>query len=141
MTNQSPEPHPENLTPFKKGDPGTVEKARKGGKASQEAQIRKRSMREWAEYYGSLPLHRGRVKEAKNGDQIKDANPTFDGAVLATAYAKAMKGDVRAMQFLATLKGQFAEEITVHTDPLANLTEDQLDAIIGAIREARKTDE
>ena len=65
MTNPSPEPHPENLTPFKKGDPATVEKARKGGKASQEAQIRKRSMREWAEYYGSLPLHKGRVKEAK----------------------------------------------------------------------------
>ena len=141
MANPSPEPHPENLKPFKKGDPATVESARKGQRASNEAQIRKRSMREWAEYYGSLPLHKGRVKEAKNGDQIKDANPTFDGAVLATAYAKAMKGDVRAMQFLATLKGQFQEEIAVHTDPLANLTEDQLDAIIGAIREARKSDE
>lgn len=141
MANPHPEPHPENLRPIRKGDPTALEKQRKGGKASQEAQIRKRSMREWAEYYGSLPLHRGRVKEAKNGDQIKDANPTFDGAVLATAYAKAMKGDVRAMQFIATLKGQFQEEIAVHTDPLANLTEDQLDAIIGAIREARKSDE
>ena len=141
MTNPSPEPHPENLTPFKKGDPATVESARKGAKNSNEEQIRKRNMREWAEYYGSLPLHKGRLKEAKNGDKIKEANPTFDGAVLATAYAKAMKGDVRAMQFIATLKGQFQEEIAVHTDPLANLTEDQLDAIIGAIREARKSDE
>lgn len=141
MANPHPEPHPENLRPFKKGDPDAKETQRKGAKKSNEAQIRKRNMREWAEYYGSLPLHKGRVKEAKNGDQIKDANPTFDGAVLATAYAKAMKGDVRAMQFIATLKGQFQEEIAVHTDPFANLTEDQLDAIIGAIREARKSDE
>lgn len=141
MANPHPEPHPENLKPCKKGDPETKERGRKGGKASAEAAIRKRSMREWAEYYGSLPLHKGSVKEAKNGDQIKDANPTFDGAVLATAYGKAMKGDVRAMQFLATLKGQLTEEITVHTDPLATLTEDQLDAIIRAIEEARKPDE
>lgn len=141
MANPHPEPHPENLRPCRKGDPANKEKGRKGGKASQAEQARKRSMREWAQYYGSLPLHKKPIKAAKNGDEVRDANPTFDGAVMAAAYGKAMKGDVRAMQFLATMKGEFTEEITVHTDPLATLTEDQLDAIIGAIREAKKDDE
>jgi len=138
MANPHPEPHPENLKPHKKGDPRTVELARKGQKASVEAQARKRTMRQWAELYGQLPLHKGKIKDPKAGDGIKDANPTIDGAVIASAYSKAMKGDVRAMQFLATLKGQFAEEITVHTDPLASLTEDQLDAILDAISKARE---
>lgn len=139
MANPHPEPHPENLIPLKKGDPSAREVQSKGGKAKAEMMARKRTMRQWAELYGQLPLHKGKIKDPKAGDGIKDANPTIDGAVIASAYSKAMKGDVRAMQFLATLKGQFAEEITVHTDPLATLTEEQLDAIIDAIGKARES--
>ena len=141
MSNPHPEPHPENLRPHKKGDPATVEKARKGGKASQEAQARKRTMREWAEFYGQLPLHKGKIRDPKTGEEIKDGNPTMDGAVIASAYGRAMKGDGRAMQFLATIKGEFNQEVTVHTDPVATLTEEQLDAIIDAISQAKKSDE
>ena len=141
MANPHPEPHPENLRQFKKGDPSAKETQRKGARRSTEAQIKKRNMREWAEMYGSLPLHPDKVKDPKSAEGIRDANPTMDGAVIGAMYGKAVKGDVRAAQFLAQMKGQMTEDITVHTDPLATLTEDQLDAIIGAIREARKTDE
>ena len=141
MANPHPEPHPENLKNFKKGDPTVAEKGRKGGKKSQEVQARKRTMREWAQFYGQLPLHKGKIKDPKTGADIKDANPTLDGAILASAYSKAMKGDVRAMQFLATIKGEFEEKVTVHTDPLASLTEEQLDAIIDAIGKARKAEQ
>lgn len=141
MANPHPEPHPENLKPHKKGDPRTVELARKGQKASVEAQKRKRTMREWAQFYGQLPLHKGKIKDPKTGEEIKDGNPTMDGAVIASAYGRAMKGDGRAMQFLATIKGEFQQEITVHTDPLANLTEEQLDAILDVIREDKKSDQ
>jgi len=141
MANPHPEPHPENLRPHKKGDPRTVELARKGQKASVEAQKRKRTMREWAQFYGQLPLHKGKIKDPKTGEEIKDGNPTMDGAVIASAYGRAMKGDGRAMQFLATIKGEFQQEITVHTDPLANLTEEQLDAILDVIREDKKSDQ
>ena len=142
MANPHPQPHPENLHPCRKGDPATKEKARKGGKKSQEAQIKKRTMREWAEMLGELPVRKeDRLKDPKSADTIKDANLTMDGQVIAAMYAKASKGDVRAVNFLAQLKGQLQEEITVHTDPLATLTEEQLDAILGAIREARKADE
>lgn len=138
MANPHPEPHPENLKNFKKGEARTTELARKGQKKSVEAQAKKRTMRQWAELYGSLPVKKGKIKDPKTGADIKDANPTLDGAILASAYSKAMKGDVRAMQFLATIKGEFEEKVTVHTDPLASLTEEQLDAIIDAIGKARE---
>ncbi len=137
MANPHPEPHPENLKPHRKGDPATVEKGRKGGKASQEAQKRKRTMREWAQLYGELPLHEGKVRDPKTADGIRDANPTMDGAVMAAMYGKAAKGDVRAASFIAQMKGQLAEEITVHTDPIDTLTEDQIDAILQAIVKKR----
>lgn len=138
MANPHPEPHPENLKNFKKGEARTTELARKGQKKSVEAQAKKRTMRQWAELYGSLPVKKGKIKDPKTGADIKDANPTLDGAILASAYSKAMKGDVRAMQFLATIKGEFEEKVTVHTDPLSSLTEEQLDAIIDAISKARE---
>lgn len=138
MANPHPEPHPENLRPHKKGDPRAKETGRKGAIKSNEVQAKKRTMRQWAELYGSLPVKKGKIKDPKTGADIKDANPTLDGAILASAYSKAMKGDVRAMQFLATIKGEFNQEVTVHTDPLATLTEEQLDAIIDAIGKARE---
>ena len=138
MANPHPEPHPENLRPHKKGDPHAKETGRKGAIKSNEVQAKKRTMRQWAELYGSLPVKKGKIKDPKTGADIKDANPTLDGAILASAYSKAMKGDVRAMQFLATIKGEFNQEVTVHTDPLATLTEEQLDAIIDAIGKARE---
>lgn len=149
MANPHPEPHPENLKNFKKGEARTTELARKGQKASVEAQAKKRTMREWAELYGQLPLQKGKLKDPKTAQDLgKDpktglpkSNVTMDGAILASAYAKAMKGDVRAMQFLATIKGEFQQEITVHTDPLANLTEEQLDAILEALGQTKQADE
>lgn len=141
MANPHPEPHPENLKNFKKGEARTTESARNGAKKSNEVQARKRTMREWAEFYGQLPLHKGKIKDPKTGEEIKDGNPTMDGAVIASAYGRAMKGDGRAMQFLATIKGEFNQEVTVHTDPVATLTEEQLDAIIDAISQAKKSDE
>lgn len=141
MSNPHPEPHPENLRPCKKGDPETKERGRKGGQAFKAKCARNRTMKEWADFFGNLPMRSGKMKDPKSGDKVKDSNMTMDGAVLASAYNKALKGDVRAIQFLATLKGQFAEEITVHTDPLDALSEDQLDAIIDAISKAKKSDD
>ena len=149
MANPHPEPHPENLKPHKKGDPRAKETGRKGAIKSNEVQARKRTMREWAELYGQLPLQKGKLKDPKTAQDLgKDpktglpkSNVTMDGAILASAYAKAMKGDVRAMQFLATIKGEFNQEVTVHTDPVATLTEEQLDAILDAIGKAKKSDE
>ena len=131
MANPHPEPHPENLRPIPKG---STEIQRKGGKASAEKRARQRTMREWAQFYGSLPLHQGKIKDAKAADGIKEANPTMDGAVLAAMYAKAAKGDVRAAEFIAKLKGQATEDVTVHIDAMAEMDTDQLLALYAKTR-------
>ena len=142
MANPHPQPHPENLKQFKKGDKGATEKQRKGGKASQEAQRRSRTMREWAKLLGELPMHPGGTKDPRTAENLvrgaeEPANLTMDGAVMAAMYGKAAKGDTRAASFIAQMKGQLTEEITVHTDPIDTLTEDQLDAIIQAIADRK----
>lgn len=149
MANPHPEPHPENLKPHKKGDPRAKESGRKGAIKSNEVQARKRTMREWAQLYGSLPMTKGKIKDPKSAsDLTKDpktgmpkSNLTMDGAVLASIYGRALKGDTRAAQFIATIKGEFNQEVTVHTDPVATLTEEQLDAILDVIREDKKSDQ
>lgn len=62
MANPHPEPHPENLRPLKKG---TKEIQRKGGRANAAKAAQRRSMREWAEMYGQLPLKKGTVKDPR----------------------------------------------------------------------------
>lgn len=131
MANPHPEPHPENLRPHKKGDPVTVERGRKGGQAYAKKQAQRRSMREWAEFFGNLPLHKGKVKDGKTADQYGKGSPdqpnlTMDGAVLIAMYNKAMKGDVRAAEYLAKMKGQTAEDVTVHIDTMAQMDTDEL---------------
>lgn len=126
MANPHPEPHPENLKNFKKGDKRTVESARKGQKKSVEVQAQKRSMREWAVIFGQLPLKDGKLSDPKNASEIKDSNLTMDAAIIANMYAKASKGDVRAAEFLAKLKAQMADQVEIKVDPLSELSADEL---------------
>ena len=127
MANPHPEPHPENLRPIPKG---TTEIQRKGGKASAKKNRERRTMREWAEFYASLPLRKdGKVKDPKAAEDIRDTNLTMEGAVLAAMYNKAIKGDVRAAEFLAKLKGQTTEDVTVHIDAMQNMETDELLAL------------
>lgn len=126
MANPHPEPHPENLKNFKKGDKRTVESARKGQKKSVEVQAQKRSMREWAVYFGNLPLREGVIGTPKTASEVKDTNMTLEAAVIAAMYSKAAKGDTKAAMFLAKLKEQMADEVKLTVDPLSELSADEL---------------
>ena len=131
MANPHPEPHPENLRPHKKGDPQTVERGRKGGQAYAKKQAQKRSMREWAVLLGELLVKQGAVKAPKNAskESMEKANLTLDGAVLSAMYEKATKGDVRAAEFLAKLKGQTSDDVVVHIDAMAQMDTSELLAL------------
>ena len=100
-------------------------------------------MREWAEFFGNLPLHKGKVKDGKTADQYSKGSPdqpnlTMDGAVLIAMYNKAMKGDVRAAEFLAKLKGQTTEDVTVHIDAMQNMETDELLALYERTKGAKE---
>ena len=132
MANPHPEPHPENLRPIPKG--GSKEIQRKGGKASAKKHAERRSMREWAVLLGDLPIQKGKAKDPKvAADLAKDpntgrpkANLTMDGAVIAAMYNKAMKGDARAAEYLAKLKGETSEDVTVHIDAMTEMDTEEL---------------
>lgn len=131
MANPHPEPHPENLKNFKKGDKRTVESARKGQKKSVEVQAQKRTMRDWAILIGNLPMHDGKLTDPKTAAQLaKDSpdkpNMTMEGAVIVAMYNKAAKGDTKAAMFLAKLKEQMADEVKLTVDPLSELSADEL---------------
>lgn len=132
MANPHPEPHPENLRPIPKG---STEIQRKGGKASAKKHAERRTMREWAEFYGNLPIQRkGKVKDPKALADLDKGNPdrpnmTLDSAVLAAMYSKALKGDVRAAEYIAKLKGETSEDVTVHIDAMSQMDTDDLLAL------------
>ena len=129
MANPHPEPHPENLRPIPKG---STEIQRKGGKASAKKHAERRTMREWAEFYGNLPIQRkGKVKDPKALADLDKGNPdrpnmTLDSAVLAAMYSKALKGDVRAAEYIAKLKGEASEDVTVHIDAMTEMDTEEL---------------
>lgn len=138
MANPHPEPHPENLRNFKKGDPTTVDKGRKGGRASQAKQAQAKTMRELAEYYGQLTVNKGTAKLPKTAskEDAQKANPTMDALVITAMYNKAVKGDVRAAEFLAKLKGQTGEDVTVHIDQMADMDTADLLALYDKTKDA-----
>lgn len=88
-------------------DARSTEEARefgaKGGKASGEARRRKKTMKEWAQYIGSLGID---VKKPSGDTEHMD----FDGAVMYKQYQAAiMEGDTKAAKFIAELKGEMVE--------------------------------
>lgn len=71
-----------------------------GGKASGEARRRKKAMREWAEIIGAIKTNVSRP----DGSLMEDAD--LDADVVMAQYRKAHKGDTKAAQWLANLKGE-----------------------------------
>ena len=141
MANPHPEPHPENLRPIPKG---STEIQRKGGRASAKKHAERRTMREWAEFYGNLPIQRkGKVKDPKALADLDKGNPdrpnmTLDSAVLAAMYSKALKGDVRAAEYIAKLKGEASEDVTVHIDAMSQMDTDDLLALYEKTKRPRE---
>ena len=108
-----------------------METQRKGAKRSNEVQAQKRSMREWAVLIGNLPMKDGKLTDPKTAAQLAKESPdkpnvTMEGAVIIAMYNKALKGDTKAAMFLAKLKEQMAEEVSIKVDPLSDLSSEEL---------------
>lgn len=67
-------------------------------------------MREWAEIFGALPIE---VNTPSGGKKKTD----LDGAVIFGQYQSAIKKqNTKAAYFLAQLKGELEEKVTVSSD-------------------------
>ena len=102
----------ENLIPMpQRSESERRELARKGGKASGEARRRKASMRERLEQILDMPVRKGKMEDFKNLEDASGKNMTVQDAVLLTTVKKALKGDMRAIDFLRdTIKPTAFEE-------------------------------
>lgn len=104
----------ENL---KKGNPATqfasgreaVENGRKGGKKSAMVKREKKAMKETLEALLSLPMKSGKsvdVEAVKNFAALKGKNITVQEAMAIAMLQKAMKGNVKAAEWIRDTAGQ-----------------------------------
>lgn len=98
-------PNERNLIPVRTTEEAR-ERGRNGGRASGEARRRKKSLREAAELYLSLPVSDKRAwnKLAKDGVSPEDVDNQM--AIIAGLTIKAAKGDAKAAKVLFDLIGE-----------------------------------
>ena len=99
-------PNEQNLIPMDQRSKSEArELGREGGRASGEARRRKKSLREAAELYLSLPVSDKRAwnKMARNGVAPEDVDNQM--AIIAGLSIKAAKGDAKAAKVLFDLIG------------------------------------
>lgn len=99
---------PENLNPVR-----TKEEAKKrgaaGGKKSGEVRRKKRDAKAAAKLILNLPCDKGFEKQLE-AMAIDEQDYTNRVALFARAFAQAMSGDVRAMEFLVKTAGETQEQ-------------------------------
>ena len=109
-----------NLIPFnERTESEQREIAQKGGIASGAARRRKRSMREAADYYLSLPETDRRTVNKMLRDQIEPEDVDNQMAVIVGIAEQAKKGNPQAANVLLKMLG----EETVQEDPAADALE------------------
>ena len=102
-------PNERNLIPVRSTEEAR-ERGRNGGRASGEARRRKKSLREAAELYLSLPVSDKRAwnKLAKDGVAPEDVDNQM--AIIAGLSIKAANGDAKAAKVLFELVGDQSGE-------------------------------
>lgn len=85
------------------------ENGRKGGIASGEAKRKKRAMRETLDVLLSMPMKSGKftdIESIKNFAAIKGKNINVQEAMIISMLQRAMKGDVKAAEWIRDTAGQ-----------------------------------
>lgn len=104
-------PNEKNLIPMdQRSQSEARELGREGGRASGESRRRKKSLREAAELYLSLPVADKRAwnKLARDGVEPEDVDNQM--AIIAGLTIKAVKGDAKAAKLLFELVGDQSGE-------------------------------
>lgn len=82
---------------------------RKGGKASAKARQEKKQMRETLELLLSMPLENASIdclENIKGFKDLKGKNITVQDAIMIAQVQKALKGDIRAAEYIRDTAGQ-----------------------------------
>ena len=80
--------------------------ARKGGVASGKARRKKKLLRQIIDEIGESRLNTNEAKDIAKTLGIRQKDVTYDVAVMFKAVSEAMKGNIKAMEFMRDTRGQ-----------------------------------
>ena len=104
-------PNEQNLIPMdQRSQSEARELGREGGRASGESRRRKKSLREAAELYLSLPVSDRRAWNKLSRDGVDPEDVDNQMAIIAGLTIKAVKGDAKAAKLLFELVGDQSGE-------------------------------
>lgn len=107
----------ERMTPEERREYG-----RQGGIKSGETKRRKKAMKETLEVLLSMPMKNGKIsdiEEIKNFAGLRGKNISVQEALVISMIQKAMKGDVKAAEFLRDTSGQKpTDTMTLEVEPV-----------------------
>ena len=99
---------------------------KKGGIASGKARRAKKTLKQIGDMIGELEIKSPKNREILRDAGIQDEDMINDVGMLYRLNIKAQKGDPKAIELLAKLRGQFKEQIATEITapkPLVNLVE------------------
>lgn len=115
------------------------ENARKAGIASGKARRERRDMKKSLEMLLGLSIKKGDIIDAENAEALTDVkgkNLTVQDAILVAQIQKALKGDLRAAEFLRDTAGQkpvdnknIKQDVNFN-NPFSGLTTEELKKLI-----------
>ena len=99
-----------------------AEYGRQGGIKSGETKRKKKAMKETLEVLLSMPMKDGKISDIegiKNFASLKGKNISVQEALVISMIQKAMKGDVKAAEFLRDTSGQKPNDtMTLEVEPV-----------------------
>lgn len=104
------------------------ELGKKGGIASGKARRAKKTLREIGDMLGGLDIKSEKNKQILRDAGVCDEDMIEDVAMMFQLKTKASKGDTKAIELLAKIRGQLAVEVKAEVQefkPLIDLTERQ----------------
>lgn len=108
----------QNLIPFtsEQSQEEAKKNGSKGGIASGKARRERKMMREDAQMFLEMPLNAGQLEDVEYLAEVKGKNITVQQAILLAMIKKAMKGDVRASEYVRDTAGQQIANININAE-------------------------
>lgn len=108
----------QNLIPFtsEQSQEEAKKNGSKGGIASGKARRKRKMMREDAQMFLEMPLNAGQLEDVEYLAEVKGKNITVQQAILLAMIKKAMKGDVRASEYVRDTAGQQIANININAE-------------------------
>lgn len=107
----------ENLIPTtKRSESEAREMGKKGGIASGKSRRKKKTLKQIAELIGNSTDSKNKDKIKKQFNLLENEDITYNVEIIIAMYQKALKGDVKAVNFIADILGESAKNSKLDDD-------------------------